>query len=100
MQDPEILPNSGAILASPEKSSAAGGDQEDLEHDTNNAGKELSLNAEICNKHPLQNTWTFWFYKNDRSKDWEENQKAVVDFSTVEDFWALHNHIAEVANLK
>ena len=28
-------------------------------------------------KHPLQNKWTLWYYKNDRSKDWESNQKQV-----------------------
>ena len=28
-------------------------------------------------KHPLQNNWTLWYYKNDRSKGWEENQKEV-----------------------
>jgi len=102
MLEPEILPpNSGAILAHQEKANpAAGGDREDPEFDSKVDGKELSLNAEINNKHPLQNTWTFWFYKNDRNKDWEDNQKAVVDFSTVEDFWALYNHIAEVGNLK
>ena len=29
-------------------------------------------------KHPLQNKWTLWYYKNDRSKDWESNQKQVL----------------------
>ena len=28
-------------------------------------------------KHPLQNKWTLWYYKNDRSKDWESNKKQV-----------------------
>ena len=25
-------------------------------------------------KHPLQNAWTLWFFKNDKSRTWEENQ--------------------------
>lgn len=48
-------------------------------------------------KHPLQSSWTLWYFKNDRSKDWESNQKKVITFSTVEDFWALYNHI-EIAS--
>lgn len=44
-------------------------------------------------KHPLQNTWALWFFKNDRSKRWEDNLRLVTKFDTVEDFWALYNHI-------
>ena len=44
-----------------------------------------------------QNTWTLWFYKNDKSQSWEANQKPVINFDTVEDFWSLYNHI-EVAS--
>lgn len=29
-------------------------------------------------KHPLQNSWTLWYFKNDRTKDWESNQKQVI----------------------
>jgi len=50
-------------------------------------------------KHQLQNTWTLWYFKNDKTKKWEENQKKVTDFSTVEDFWALYNHIEEASRL-
>jgi len=39
-------------------------------------------------KHPLQNRWAFWYYKNDKHKDWKENQKIITTFDTVEDFWA------------
>ena len=28
-------------------------------------------------KHPLQNEWTLWYFKNDRTKDWTQNQKKV-----------------------
>jgi hypothetical protein len=24
--------------------------------------------------HPLQHSWTLWFFKNDRGKPWEQNQ--------------------------
>ncbi len=39
-------------------------------------------------KHPLQNRWALWFFKNDKSKDWAANLKLVTAFDTVEDFWA------------
>lgn len=48
-------------------------------------------------KHPLQNAWTLWFYKNDKSRSWDENQKPIITVDTVEDFWSLYNHI-EVAS--
>jgi len=50
-------------------------------------------------KHPLQNDWTLWYFKNDRTKDWDANLKSVITFSTVEDFWALYNHIEKVSRL-
>ncbi|CAG0922279.1 unnamed protein product [Notodromas monacha] len=45
-------------------------------------------------KHLLQNSWTLWFFRNDReAKDWSSNQTEVATVGTVEDFWALYNHI-------
>ena len=43
-----------------------------------------SMEQELSIKHPLQHAWTLWYYKNDRSKSWEENLKEVVTFDTVE----------------
>ena len=48
-------------------------------------------------KHPLQNAWTLWFFKNDKTRSWEENQRPIITVNTVEDFWSLYNHI-EVAS--
>jgi len=63
--------------------------------------RELSPSAELeAPKHPLQNDWTLWYYKNDRTKSWEMNLKEVITFSTVEDFWALYNHIEKVSRLE
>ena len=47
-----------------------------------------------------QNTWTLWFYKNDKSQSWEANQKPVINFDTVEDFWSLYNHIEVASKLQ
>jgi len=38
-------------------------------------------------KHPLQNTWTLWYYEPDRNKSWEESQREITSFDTAEDFW-------------
>lgn len=32
--------------------------------------------------------WALWFFKNDRSRAWQDNLKLVTTFDTVEDFWA------------
>lgn len=48
-------------------------------------------------KHPLQNEWTLWFFKNEKGRSWEDNQKPIITVTTVEDFWSLYNHI-EVAS--
>uniref|UniRef100_A0A8C0IA78 Eukaryotic translation initiation factor 4E family member 1B n=1 Tax=Bubo bubo TaxID=30461 RepID=A0A8C0IA78_BUBBB len=48
--------------------------------------RELLL-AESLGKHPLQNRWALWFFKNDKSKMWQANLRLVTKFSTVEDFW-------------
>ena len=45
------------------------------------------LPPEMQIKHPLQNTWTLWYYENDRNKNWEENQREITNFDTAEDFW-------------
>ncbi|XP_054109101.1 eukaryotic translation initiation factor 4E isoform X3 [Callithrix jacchus] len=61
-------------------------------------------NQEVANpehyiKHPLQNRWALWFFKNDKSKTWQANLRLISKFDTVEDFWALYNHIQLSSNL-
>ena len=46
------------------------------------------LDPELLIKHPLQNKWSMWFFKNDKSKSWTENLRIITNFDTVEDFWA------------
>ncbi|KAL0993976.1 hypothetical protein UPYG_G00116320 [Umbra pygmaea] len=50
-------------------------------------------------KHPLQNRWALWFYKNDKSKMWQDNLRLITKFDTVEDFWALYNNIQLASKL-
>lgn len=68
---------------------------------TNEESKDTNVTTlsepERLRKHPLQNAWTLWFFKNDKSRSWEENQRPIITVTTVEDFWSLYNHI-EVAS--
>ncbi|OXU25695.1 hypothetical protein TSAR_012614 [Trichomalopsis sarcophagae] len=73
---------------------------------------------ELLIKHPLQNTWTLWYYEQDKNKSWEESQREVTSFDTAEDFWrnisilnyldlidkfpfeTLYNHIKQASELR
>ncbi|EGV96494.1 Eukaryotic translation initiation factor 4E type 1B [Cricetulus griseus] len=50
-------------------------------------------------KHPLQYRWVLWFFKNDRSRPWQDNLKPVTKFNTVEDFWAMYSNIKLASKL-
>lgn len=45
------------------------------------------IQPEHLYKHPLNNTWTLWYFESDKKKSWEENQREIISFETVEDFW-------------
>ena len=88
-----------------EKDVVRSGDQvSDLTDKMNNINMIMNEEAKDVNattlseperlrKHPLQNAWTLWFFKNDKSRTWEENQRPIITVTTVEDFWSLYNHI-------
>lgn len=61
--------------------------EEDLESEEKLKQSEEIIPQEFTVKHPLQNTWTLWFFENDKSKAWEENQRQIISFDTIEDFW-------------
>jgi len=67
------------------------------ESEEKNVDATESSDPEKIIKHPLQNAWTLWFFKNDKARSWEENQRPIITVTTVEDFWSLYNHI-EVAS--
>lgn len=50
-------------------------------------------------KHPLNNDWGWWFFKNDKSRNWADNLKFIAEVGTVEDFWGLYNHVQPVSGL-
>ena len=58
-----------------------------------------AVGPELLVKHPLQNAWTLRFFKNDKARTWEENQRPIVTVTSVEDFWCLYNHIEMASKL-
>ena len=45
-------------------------------------------------KHPLQNRWSLWFFKNDKAKNWAANLRQITTFDSVEDFWSIYNPVS------
>ncbi|CAD6193234.1 unnamed protein product [Caenorhabditis auriculariae] len=60
---------------------------------------DVAIPAQLLARHPLQNRWALWYLKADRNKEWEDCLKMVSLFDTVEDFWALYNHIQTAGGL-
>ena len=50
-------------------------------------------------KHPLNNSWSLWFFKTGKSANWADNLKYIADVGAVEDFWGLYNHVQPVVGL-
>ncbi|XP_067852452.1 eukaryotic translation initiation factor 4E-1A-like isoform X2 [Heptranchias perlo] len=67
--------------------------------ETKKFARKENLTVQPYMKHPLQNRWTLWFFKNDKSKPWQANLRLVTKFDTVEDFWALYNYIQLASRL-
>ncbi|XP_037778630.1 eukaryotic translation initiation factor 4E-like [Penaeus monodon] len=63
-------------------------------------GGQKAVAPDMLIKHPLQNTWTLWFFKIESNRSWEDCQVEIASFNTVEDFWALYNHIEPASRLK
>ncbi|XP_069507578.1 eukaryotic translation initiation factor 4E type 1B isoform X2 [Ambystoma mexicanum] len=61
--------------------------------------EKTPLAVEPVGKHPLENRWALWFFKNDKSKTWQGNLRLLTTFDTVEDFWALYTHIQLASKL-
>jgi len=51
-------------------------------------------------KHPLNNGWSFWYFSNDKSRSWNQNQNNVATVDTIEDFWQVYNYIEPASQLK
>jgi hypothetical protein len=48
---------------------------------------------------PLEDSWTFWYFKNDRMCDWKDNLIQIKTVTTVEGFWSVYNHLKAASRL-
>jgi hypothetical protein len=48
---------------------------------------------------PLQDSWSFWYFQNDRSCEWKDNLIQITTVSTVEAFWSVYNHLQVASRL-
>lgn len=51
-------------------------------------------------KHPLNSSWTFWYFRHEPGLDWEKCQHPIHTVDTVEDFWSLVNHLRPPSDLE
>jgi len=51
-------------------------------------------------KHPLSSTWTIWYHGNNKERTWDQNYRAIVSVSSVEDFWAVVNYLQVASKLE
>jgi len=77
---------------------------EEKNNSTNKAGNTgldlIACPIEYSKKHPLRHPWSFWYFKNDRSKDWSDNLIKVHNVATVEEFWAVYMHLEDVSKIR
>lgn len=66
----------------------------------------MEVDKELDQKqfHPLEDTWTLWFQKQNESGStnalaWLEGLKEVMSFGTVEEFWQMYNNIKTPTDL-
>ena len=70
----------------------------DLNKPKNNSNIDVIL-REPCSKYPLENSWTFWYFKNNREAEWKDNLTPLATVEFVEDFWSVYEHLLPVEQL-
>ena len=67
-----------------------------------NAVKEMQilLHSSADLSFPLQDSWSFWYFKNGRMGDWKDNLIHITTISTVEAFWSVFNHLQSPSRLE
>ncbi|KAK6917270.1 Translation Initiation factor eIF- 4e [Dillenia turbinata] len=92
---------------SPRKPSPNSGEDSELEEgeivDPDDSSLKQALSADIPHQpHPLENSWTFWFDNpsaKSKQATWGTSISRIYTFSTIEEFWGLHNNIHHPSKL-
>lgn len=87
--DPPSYPERTADNANKKSDDPLVSDMESL--NLNNGPKQESISPYANIKHPLANSWTLWYYKNDRNKAWEDNIKEVPSQNHDYQLWSPNN---------
>jgi len=105
----EISENSLGNLVTPTEDAAANDATAEID---GLAVDEINDQAEINyeDTHPLERPWTMWFMNGDtknknkamldNGSEWNQGLIELYTFDTVEDFWAVYNHIQLPAKLR
>ena len=91
------LPNIIDITGSDSDSFLSNDEHDDVEISRNIAHLDLGFNDY---KHPLEFSWTFWYFTPKPGKSWSENLELLATVSTVEDFWSVINWINAPSEMK
>lgn len=59
-----------------------------------------SAERPLGEEFPLQNSWSFYFLKNDHTRSWIDNLVFIATVRTVEQFWSVVNHMQSVAKVQ
>lgn len=70
-----------------------------LNKEPDGSNVEVKLIKEPNRKSILENSWSFWFFKNNRNNEWKDNLFHLVKVDFVEDFWSVYNFLKPVEYL-
>jgi len=87
------------MAAGAEATSESRGDTKAATEPENDNSASLAISETKAIKHPLHSKWQLWYFRPDKNRSWEDNLLKVTQYDTVEDFWALYNHIELASNL-
>jgi len=82
---------------SPKEKSPISPDQQQKENGVNEMQTLIQSSNDLT--FPLEDSWTFWYFKNDRMCDWKDNLIKITTVSTVENFWSVFNHLQAASRL-
>jgi len=51
-------------------------------------------------RHPLPQSWTFWYSAGNKKLSWRQNQIKISTVSTIEDFWFIFNQVQPASCLQ
>lgn len=103
----KTVPEHEQLNESHDKISEPGKLEDEVQNVDSGVNEQADINFE--DTHPLERPWTMWFMNGDnKSKkqgidngsEWNQGLIELYTFDTVEDFWAVYNHIQLPAKLR